>query len=299
MSNKFLWQCWSIPMLGLALTLFPVSSALAQLDFLKPRSNPTTPICPPPVLSRLKRHKILTGQTLQSIAQQYNLIPETLVRLNPNLQQKTFPIGREILIPPFNGIRITAPKGATWLDLGEAYGVRADVLFELNGCVKMPTVAFIPGTNWSSNARKKDYLGLSGYPLPSVAPIGLKYGWQQNTIAQQRLFHSGIDLLADVGTPVLAAEAGEVIYVGQEGPYGILIVIEHPGDRQTRYAHLSRVSVAMGRSVKAGDEIGTVGTTGQPDIPTPHLHFEVRTKLSIGWVAQDPEIHFRFQPESN
>jgi murein DD-endopeptidase MepM/ murein hydrolase activator NlpD len=281
----------------LLLLIIADQSALAQSGFPQPPMTPNTPICPSPVLSRLKRHKIIAGETVQSIAQQYKLLPETLLRLNPILKAKTVPVGKEILIPPFNGIRIESPKGATWKDLGEAYGISSDVLFELNGCVKSPNIVFIPGTNWSST-RKKDYIGLSGYPLPSVAPLGLKYGWQPNPISQQRLFHSGVDLLAEVDTPVLAAERGDVVFVGQEGAYGILIVINHPGDRQTRYAHLSRVNVKMGQSVQLGDVIGAVGTTGQPDIATPHLHFEVRTKLSLGWVAQDPEIHFQVKPES-
>ncbi|GFE67617.1 M23 family metallopeptidase [Chroococcus sp. FPU101] len=272
-------------------------SGLAQSGFPQPQIKPNRPLCPSPVLSRLKRHKIIAGETVQSIAQQYNLLPETLLRLNPILKQKTVPVGKEILIPPFNGIRIQAPKGATWRDIGEAYGISSDVLFELNGCAKTPNIVFIPGTNWSSSS-KKDYLGLSGYPLPFVAPIGLKYGWQPSPIGQQRLFHSGVDLLADVGTPVLAAEGGEVVFVGQEGAYGILIVINHPSDRQTRYAHLSKVNVKMGQFVQTGDVIGAVGTTGEPDISSPHLHFEVRTKLSVGWVAQDAEIHFLSQPKS-
>lgn len=285
---------------GLISALFSLGvvaqSTLAQSGFPQPQIR-TTPLCPSPVLSRLKRHKIIAGETVQSIAQQYNLLPETLLRLNPILKEKKLPVGKEILIPPFNGIRISTPKGATWQDLADAYGIRSDILFELNGCVKTPQIVFIPGTNWSSST-KKDYLGLSGYPLPFVAPIGLKYGWQQNPIGQQRLFHSGVDLLADVGTPVLAADRGEVVYVGQEGTYGILIVINHPGDRQTRYAQLSKVNVKMGQMVRAGDVIGAVGTTGQPDLPTPHLHFEVRVKLAVGWVAQDPEIHFQTLPAS-
>lgn len=280
--------------------LFLVSiaqSVFAQSGFPQPQMKPNTPLCPSPVLSRLKRHKIRVGETVQSIAQQNNLLPETLIRLNPILKQKTVPVGKEILIPPFNGIRIQSPKGATWRDIGEAYGISSDVLFELNGCAKTPNIVFIPGTNWSSST-KKDYLGLNGYPLPFVAQIGLKYGWQSSPIGQQRLFHSGVDLLADIGTNVLAAEGGEVVFVGQEGAYGILIVINHPSDRQTRYAHLSKVNVKMGESVQTGDVIGAVGITGEPDISSPHLHFEVRTKLSVGWVAQDPEIHFQTLPAS-
>jgi murein DD-endopeptidase MepM/ murein hydrolase activator NlpD len=249
--------------------------------------------CPPPILSSLQRHKIAPGETLASIAQKYNLLPETLIRLNPVLQGGTIPVGKEILIPPFNGVRLEVPAGATWQDLEKAYGVRADVLFELNGCQKSPKVVFIPGVAWNprENSRKSNYTGLKSYPLPQVAQIGLGYGWQKNPTTGQTLFHSGIDLLAESGTSVLAADDGVVVFVGQEGAYGNLVVIAHGKDRQTRYAHLGTIRVNVGQSVKSEDVIGTVGTTGQPDLKAPHLHFEVRYRLPVGWVAQDPELH--------
>ncbi len=268
--------------------------ASAQVDILKIPANNSTSACPTPVLSRLKRHKILVGDSFVRIAQQYNLVPETLIRLNPELQGGNLPVGKEILIPPFNGIRVQAPQGATWQDLENAYGVRADVLFEVNGCQRTPTIVFIPGLNWSSIERNKvDYTGLSSYPLPFIAQVGLSYGWQNSPTNQQRLFHSGIDLIAPIGTKVLAAEAGVVVYVGREGAYGNLIVISHQGDKQTRYAHLNQFNVRVGDRVTAGEVIGAVGTTGQPDIATSHLHFEIRYRFPAGWVAQDPSTHFR------
>jgi murein DD-endopeptidase MepM/ murein hydrolase activator NlpD len=133
-----------------------------------------------------------------------------------------------------------------------------------------------------------------------ASSAGLIYGWQKSPTEQKNLFHSGVDLLADVGTPVLAAEDGLVIYVGQEGAYGNLVVINHLGRRQTRYAHLSRVTVRIDQRVRAGDVIGTVGTTGQPDIIPPHLHFEVRLDTPVGWTAQDPALHLpQIGPQSS
>lgn len=251
--------------------------------------------CPQPVLSRLQRHRIAPGETVEAIARQYNLIPETLIRFNSSLSRGTPPVGQEILVPPFNGIRIQAPRGSTWKDLEEAYGVRADILFELNGCEKTPNVVFIPGVNWSAGGgeRSQNYTGLAGYPLPKPAAIAFAYGWQTDPATDARRFHSGIDLLADVGTPVLAADAGTVAFAGQQGNYGNLVIINHPGDRQTRYAHLSQMVVQVGQSVRAGEQIGAVGTTGQPDITAPHLHFEVRQRSPLGWIAQDPEIHLK------
>jgi murein DD-endopeptidase MepM/ murein hydrolase activator NlpD len=262
--------------------------------------NPEEYSCNPPVLSRLQRHRIKPGETIPTIAQEYNLLPETIIRLNPSLEKDSLPVGTEILIPPFNGIRFEVPAGATWKDLEAAYGVRADVLFELNGCAKVPDVVFIPGVSWSpKESRVDNYTGLSGYPLPAIAQIGLSYGWQNSSTGSQKLFHSGIDLLANPGTPVLAAEGGRVAFVGNEGQYGNLIIIDHGQGRQTRYAHLSRVQVSINQQVNSGDVIGAVGSSGRPDLPQPHLHFEVRYQLSVGWVAQDPEIHLKVKSPRN
>lgn len=284
--------------LFLMLCLGNVIPVLAQVDIIK-KPNPLTPVCSPPALSRVKRHQVIQGETIPKIAIYHNLTTETLIQFNPSLQKGTVSVGQEILIPPFNGIRVEVPSGATWKDLEDVYGVRADVLFEINGCQLKPTVVFIPGVSWAAREKtNNDYTGLSGYPLPFMAEVGLKYGWQENPINQRRLFHSGIDLLAPVGTSVLAAGSGTVVYVGQEESYGILVIINHSDVRQTRYAHLSRVLVKIGQQVKTGDVIGAVGTTGEPDLQVPHLHFEVRYKFSVGWVAQDPEINLIQQSPS-
>jgi murein DD-endopeptidase MepM/ murein hydrolase activator NlpD len=70
-----------------------------------------------------------------------------------------------------------------------------------------------------------------------------------------------------------------------------LIIINHEGGRQTRYAHLSQVKVKVEEQVKAGDVIGQVGKTGNPDLVEPHLHFEVRLQTPQGWITQDPLLN--------
>ncbi|WP_446718044.1 peptidoglycan DD-metalloendopeptidase family protein [Crocosphaera sp. Alani8] len=250
-------------------------------------------LCSDPVLSRLQRHRVISGETIESIAQQYRLVPQSLIGVNPGLEGGQVQVGQEILIPPFNGIKITVPNGATWQDLATAYGVRADVLFEMNGCVENPTVAFIPGVNWQSgnNAPEDNYTGLKGYPLPAIAQVGLSYGWHVEPNTGESFFHGGMDILAEVGTPVLAADSGTVVYVGQEGNYGFLVIVDHGNGIQTRYGHLSRFNTRLSESVQVGDILGYVGVTGNPDLLNPHLHFEVRFKSPVGWVAQDPNIH--------
>ena len=83
--------------------------------------------------------------------------------------------------------------------------------------------------------------------------------------------------------------------MGQQDNYGNLVVVNHPGGKQTRYAHLDTIQVVIGQQVNSGEVLGTVGTTGRPDLDTPHLHFEVRDNSPLGWVAQDPVIHLQSQ----
>lgn len=263
---------------GLTLTPAIANRAIAQLS---PED------CPEPLLDRLQRYRLQPGDTIEAIAAANGVLPGTLVRLNPALQGETVPAGTEILIPPFNGVRLEVPTGVTWSDLEAAYGVRADVLFELNGCVAVPEVIFVPGVSWEARSDKAEgYRGLSGgYPLPETAAIALNYG------EGAAGFHSGVDLLAEVGTPVLAAEGGTVAFAGEQGQYGRLVVINHPDRLQTRYAHLDSIRVAAGEAIARGAVLGTVGGSGRPDTEASHLHFEVRYDTPQGWVAQDPSLH--------
>lgn len=85
--------------------------------------------------------------------------------------------------------------------------------------------------------------------------------------------HEGIDITAAYGTRIIAPAAGRVIKVGWENGYGLMVVIDHGYGLETRYAHMSRSAARMGQSVKRGDLLGFVGSTGLST--GPHLHYEV------------------------
>ncbi len=265
--------------------------------------------CPAPVLSRLVRHKIAPGETLDSLARQYALIPATLMGLNPALRSGKAPVGTEILIPPYNGIRVELKTNQTWRDVAKTYGVRPDVLFEVNGCQKTPKVVFVPGVNWSPvsppgqpSAMAIEQI-LAGDPLPgnfNRSLILLGYGWGLQPLLGKVEFHSGVDLAARPGTAVLAAGNGTVAFAGSQGAYGKLVVINHAQGWQTRYAQLGSIAVKPGQIVKTGQTIGTVGISGRPSSKEPHLHFEVRSRSNLGWVAENPEPYLlRNLPKSN
>lgn len=88
-------------------------------------------------------------------------------------------------------------------------------------------------------------------------------------------WHYGLDLAAKKGTPILASEAGVVIYVGKGfSGYGKLIVVEHNDTWATLYSHLNKFSVKEGDKVRRGQKIGEMGRTGRAT--GVHLHFEIR-----------------------
>ncbi len=86
--------------------------------------------------------------------------------------------------------------------------------------------------------------------------------------------HTGIDLAAPTGTVTGTVAAGVITYVGYDGPYGNKVVVTHADGTETWYAHLDTTTVELGQQVVAGQQIGTVGATG--NVTGPHLHLEVR-----------------------
>ena len=117
---------------------------------------------------------------------------------------------------------------------------------------------------------------------PVAGPLTSGFGSRRHPITGETRLHAGLDIAAPAGTPVAAPAAGTVVTAGWAGGYGLLVAIDHGDGLQTRMAHLSRVDVAVGQRVAAGEQVGAVGSTGLST--GPHLHFEVR----VGGVAQDP-----------
>jgi len=94
-------------------------------------------------------------------------------------------------------------------------------------------------------------------------------------------------ILAPEGTPVVAARSGRVMSSGLAGGYGLAVELEHQQPhRRTLYGHLSELYVRSGETVRQGEVIGRVGSTGLST--GPHLHFEVRRAERGGWVAIEP-----------
>ncbi|WP_295613801.1 M23 family metallopeptidase [Chamaesiphon sp. GL140_3_metabinner_50] len=130
------------------------------------------------------------------------------------------------------------------------------------------------------------------YPLMNPARVTSGFGWRTHPLTGSRRFHSGIDIGAPTGTPVVATATGTVVSAGWNGGYGKAIVIQHNGVQQTLYGHLSEISVQPGQQITQGSVIGLVGSTGNST--GPHLHFETRSPNATGWVAVDPTPEIQY-----
>lgn len=113
---------------------------------------------------------------------------------------------------------------------------------------------------------------------PVSGPITSSFGWRTHPIFGTALFHSGLDIGVDYGTPVQAADGGTVIYAGWMGGYGKAVIIDHGGGISTLYGHNSELLVSEGQSVRKGQVISYAGSTGYST--GPHVHFEVRVNGS-------------------
>lgn len=132
--------------------------------------------------------------------------------------------------------------------------------------------------------------------IPAIQPVSeakLKqmasgYGRRVDPVYGTAKFHEGMDFACDVGTPVYATGDGVVSAAGWHSGYGNRIDINHGFNYLTRYAHLSKVNVRPGQTVKRGDLIGLSGNTGKST--GPHVHYEVRLKD----VPQNPVNYYYF-----
>lgn len=265
---------------------------------------PTVTDCPNrPVLERLQTHKVQPKETLTQIANRYGLLSTTLMGMNPLVRTGQVKPGQILVIPPYNGIVVSLTAGQTLQSAAQAYQVKSDVLFEVNGCQKNPKTVFVPGINWSpvnsgstvstflpkqSPTQVDAFLRQDHYPLPQPAAVMRTYGWQPNGSSNAIVFASGVDLATASGTPVYAVADGTVAFVGVQKPWGNMVVINHARGRQTRYGYLDSPSVKVGQSVQRGQVIANVKAAS-----TSALRFELRYRSTLGWVAQDPQPYLR------
>lgn len=111
------------------------------------------------------------------------------------------------------------------------------------------------------------------WPAPSYTYISSEFGYRIHPVYGTKKYHSGMDMAAPGGSPILAAANGTVRFAGWNGGYGYCVIIDHGNGIQTLYGHSSKLLVSKGQTVSRGQQIALVGTTGTST--GNHLHFEV------------------------
>jgi murein DD-endopeptidase MepM/ murein hydrolase activator NlpD len=271
--------------------------------------NPFT-IIPDRPRNIMIEYTIERGDTVYDIAQRFGLTQESIAWSNDRRSLWTLTPGSTLKIPPVDGVIHVAVGSATIADIADLYQIddpmiiiesEANQLEGLDPSTVPPSgmEIFIPGgiaeeINWAPPVVTGSSSGGSGpggspgtvafepgapgscAPMPPGA--GTVWGAPMNrgsyTITQRYSdWHPGIDLAAQVGTPIFAANGGTVIFAGRSNwGYGLAVVISS-GPFFTLYGHMSQVNVSCGQVVGTGQQIGAVGNTGNSS--GPHLHFEI------------------------
>lgn len=126
-----------------------------------------------------------------------------------------------------------------------------------------------------------------GRPHSGDLELSSSFGPRLDPFLRSWALHSGVDFRGATGEPVFATGSGRVIQAGWMGGYGLLVEVDHGGGLTTRYAHLSRIEVKEGDTVRTGQRVGRVGSTGRST--GPHLHYETR----LNGEAVDPMRYLR------
>ena len=229
-------------------------------------------------------YTIRPGDTVASIAEAFDVSTNTILWANGLSNPRGLRVGDQIVILPVTGVQHTVQKGDTIAGIAKKY--RADVAdilesngFAEDGNIAVGSVILVPD---GELAAPVPISPRPSAPSRSFANLPVHQGYYLRPISggqKSRGIHgyNGVDLANSCGVPVVAAATGRVIIAragGWNGGYGRYVVISHPNNTQTLYAHLKELSVDVGTTVSQGDVIGSIGSSGNST--GCHVHFEVR-----------------------
>lgn len=238
-------------------------------------------------------YEVQAGDTLSTIGEKFGVGVDTIRWANPDKIKTSKTVlkpGDVLDIPPVNGIVHKVKSGETVYSIAKKYDISAQgiVDFPFNDFTNDETFALAVGQTlvvpegvmpdvqpWSPTS------SLARVLTPDAGSVSATGSWiwpASGKITQGYLaWHKGIDIANKSGGAILAADSGRIIMAGwlDNAGYGNRVMVDHGNGYQTLYAHLSKISVAMGQSVKRGDVLGQMGSTGRST--GTHLHFEIRT----------------------
>ncbi|MDO8551635.1 MAG: M23 family metallopeptidase [bacterium] len=232
-------------------------------------------------------YKVKSGDTVSSIAQQHGISIDT-VRWANNLKSiSDIKPGQVLKILPVPGVIHKVTKGETIYSIAKHYSADAQsvVDFPFNTFVNDETFSLAVGqtlivpdgvkpaeTLWSPSSA---YIAKKTPDAGAISATG-SFAWPTSGTITQRFswYHPGIDIANRAAPSVLAADSGTIIAAGwNAGGYGNRVVVDHGNGYRTLYSHFQKIYVSVGQTVKRGDQLGQMGSTGRST--GTHLHFEI------------------------
>lgn len=257
---------------------------------IKPLAIPSAPL---PNRTPI-RYTVRQGDTLDSIAGAFNLSLREVLWSNPGLKLPLQP-GQVLRIPPMHGVVAVVRRGDTLATLAASYGVDATMLAGYNsirdGVLTIgqmlvvpvdPAVGPILSTGVPADPLDPGKLLCPIHGAPIIQKFGPTGFALEPAYDGYLHFHTGVDLLADYGTPIVAAAGGKVTAVGFAPYFGLRVEITDSYGLVEIYAHMESASAAVGESIQQGQGVGTVGSTGLSI--GAHLHLQ----LQVGGLPTDP-----------
>jgi len=226
----------------------------------------------PPTLE-IMTYTVRPGDSIASLAKRFKLSADSLVSINGIKSAKTVKAGTQLKIPNMDGLVHKVKSGESLGAIAQRYKTDMTRLADANdlgSSVIVPgQTIFIPGARLSAAELRKVFGDLVVWPLRGS--ISSYFGYRPNPFTGIRQFHTGLDLVGSMGSPVKAAIDGKVADVGYNSIYGNYVIMSHDEGLQTLYGHLSSTAVRRGQTLAQGATIGGVGSTGYST--GPHLHF--------------------------
>ncbi|MCG8469505.1 MAG: M23 family metallopeptidase [Gemmatimonadetes bacterium] len=232
---------------------------------------------------RLENRALIAS--LESMERRSGRLNQALDDLSAREQRFRVVAGLPLLDPDVYSVGVGGPGGAdpTPQDLYERQPrlaqVAGDVTVELEQLLRR---AELLESSMAEAADSVENRREQFQRIPSIWPVASEDSWLSSGFSYNRLHpllgyrrpHPGVDISANLGTPVVAAGAGRVTFAASRAGYGKMVVIDHGDGYESRYAHLGRVSVRVGQRVSRGEQLGDVGRSGLTT--GPNLHYEIR-----------------------
>ncbi len=221
---------------------------------------------------RIFRYTLKKGEDIWTLIAKTSLNIDTIATLNRLDFIGMLREGSEVYLSDTLGIFLPRDKHDE-LEIIDKYPVREEEILSVSDPLNSEdTLFFVPEVQLSFLERT--YITGVVFYAPLMGIETSKFGPRVDPFINELAFHGGVDITADEGKNVHAARWGTVIYVGEQGGYGNLIIIAHQLGYHSLYGHLEEILVELEENVESGQVIGTVGKTGRTT--GPHLHFEIR-----------------------